>query len=373
MKKQHAWLCTAVFCAFLLGVTLFLFLLPKQDYSQREKRYLAAAPVVSWSGLLDGSVQTQLEDWMADQFPGRDGWVGLNAYWNLATGRNAQQDFYHAKDGYLIAAPAGQDLTNYKKTLQRFDSFAASCGVPASMVLVPSTGWLKEDLLPMGHEPYPDDAMFDLAGELENLTVYDFRQDLLQADIQEPVAYRTDHHLTSWGNYTLYASWREARGLSYLEPGDYAVETSDGFCGTAWSGSGYWLTEPDDLELWDSGVRVDVTITDGGEAPVSGDSLFFRSHLEELDQYPVFLDGNHCQVEIFSPDAPEGSILLIKDSYAHCFATFLAEHYRKVYMLDLRYYRGSISDFIARNAVDEVLFLYGTSTLLTDTNSAWLF
>ena len=41
--------------------------------------------------------------------------------------------------------------------------------------------------------------------------------------------------------------------------------------------------------------------------------------------------------------------------------------------LDLRYYRGKVSDFTADHNVDELLFLYGTSTLLTDTNSAWLF
>lgn len=373
MEKRRNWLCTAVFCLFLFGTAAALFLLPQRTYSEREKRYLAETPDLSWSGILDGSVQKELEAWLADQFPGRDAYVGLNAYWTLASGRNALQKYYFSGEEYLIGAPAGEDLSIFEKSLARFDGFAASCGVPVSMIMVPSTGWLKEPLLPAFHSAYPDEQMFEEASQLEHLTFYDFRQALRQADQTQSVAYRTDHHLTSYGNYILYAAWRQANGLPYLQPEDYAVETVPGFRGTTWSGSGYWLTPPDTLELWDSGAQVAVTITDGGEDPVTGSSLFFRDHLEELDKYPVFLDGNHCQVEIHNPSAPKGTLLLIKDSYAHCFTTFLAGHYETIYMLDLRYYRGSITDFIAEHGVEEVLFFYGTSTLLTDTNSAWLF
>ena len=41
--------------------------------------------------------QEELEEFTADQIPGRDLFVGVNAYWNLATGRNGAQDIYHCK------------------------------------------------------------------------------------------------------------------------------------------------------------------------------------------------------------------------------------------------------------------------------------
>ena len=44
-----------------------------------------------------------------------------------------------------------------------------------------------------------------------------------------------------------------------------------------------------------------------------------------------------------------------------------------MYLLDLRYYRGNVTQLVQDYGVEELLFLYGTSTLLTDTNSAWLF
>lgn len=370
MKKWYPRMLAALFCLFLFVPGILLLFGPKETYSEREKRYLAQGPAWSWEGLLDGSSRTDLEAWLEDQFPGRDAWVGLNAYWTLATGRNAWQDIYLAREDYLLKAPEKLNLENFQKSLKRFESFAADSGLPTSMLLVPTPGAAKEALLPMGHLPYHDELLYETAAEtLDHVALLDPRAALAQGDVY----YHTDHHLTSCGNYQLYTAWREARGLSYLPTEAYVVETIDGFYGTAWSGSGYWLTPPDAVELWDSGATVSVTVSDGGKEPMTADSLFFREHLEELDKYPVFLDGNHTLTEIHNPDAPEGTLLIIKDSYAHGFAPFLADHYQHIYLLDLRFYRGSVTDFIQEKQVEELLYLYGISTLLTDTNSAWLF
>ncbi len=63
---------------------------------------------------------------------------------------------------------------------------------------------------------------------------------------------------------------------------------------------------------------------------------------------------------------------MIRDSYAHCFSTFLAANYENVYLVDLRYYRQSLSQFVAEHPVDKVLYLYRVDNLVSDTNSAWL-
>lgn len=363
-----------MFCLFIGGLAALLLTGPDKAYSENEKRYLSERPEFSWQSAVDSSFQEKLESWVADQFPGRNLWVGLHSYANYFMGRNAQQDIYLAKDGYLINAPSTDDLTMFETTLTRFEAFAEKAGLPATMLMVPSTGWLKEELLPLGHGEYADDRMFDRAEELtDRISCIDLREELRAADRTAPVAYRTDHHLTSFGNYTLYMHWRIAAGKEYLSEESYQVETVRNFYGTTWSGSGYWLTEPDEVQLWDSGVNVTVTISDGGEEDVVSDSLFFRAHLDEADKYPVFLDGNHSLTKICDPEGTEGTLLIIKDSYAHGFVPFLAEHYGTIYMIDLRYYRGRISDFVLENGVDELLFLYGTSTLLTDSNSAWLF
>lgn len=374
MNRMQKWLSPVMFCIILFGLSGWLLFSGSREYSQTEKRYLTKPPQWDWNAVMEGRFQQQLEDWTADQFPARDLWVSIHGYAQLLTGRNSLQDVYLCKDGYLISAPAGQDLTVFQNNLKRFDDFAGACEVPVSMILVPSGGWLKEELLPAGHLTYPDDEQFAFAKEaLEHIALIDPREPLKQADMIRPVQYRTDHHLTAYGSYILSNCWWEHLGLPAAAESDFQVETSEGFYGSSWSGSGYRLTKPDTLELWSTDTPVQVTITDPGKEEIRSDSLFFRDHLKELDQYPVYLDGNHCQTVIENSQGTEGTLLVLKDSYAHCVATMLAERYERIILMDLRYYRGEVSKLIKEYDVDQVLFLYGTSTLLTDTNSAWLF
>ena len=352
---------------------LLSFVLPQQDFSEKEKRYLTAFPEVTAAGLADGTVQTKFEDWFADHFPLRDLWVGLDAYFKLAGGRNAQQEVYCAQDGYLIHAPRNGDTKQFVKNLARFDAFAASTNLPATVLPVPSPGEINADLLPAGHGDYRNDALYTLAGQtLKTSVLLDPREALRAANIARPVYYHTDHHLTAYGCHRLYQFWRESQGLAALPEPAYTVTAYDGFYGTNWSASGLWLTAPDTIELWDSGADVTVTIEDGGAEPVVSDSMFFSAHLKELDKYSVYLDGNHALTTIENPSAAGRTLLVIKDSYAHSFAPFLADDYQTVYLLDLRFYRGSVSSFVKEHGVDELLYLYGIDTLLTDSNSAWL-
>lgn len=373
MKKLYHFLPALVFLVFLAAMALLLLFSPVREYSENEKRYLAGRPEVSAENILSGEAQKELEKFTADQIPGRDFFVGVNAYWNLATGRNAAQDIYYCDEGYLINAPKQADEKIFTDNLTRFDQFAEKLGVPADLVMVPTTGYLMEEVLPAFHKEYQDDALYDLASTLlENIRLVDVRDALKQGKDGGQICYRTDHHLTSYGNYLLYEAYQKANNATYLSRDAYEVTSYDGFYGTDWSGSGYWLVDPDTVEVWDAGLAPTVTLIDGGAEPKVSNDLFYLSHLENLDKYPIFLDGNHAMVTIHNPDAQGGNLLVIRDSYAHCLSTFLAADYQNIYLVDLRYYRQSVSEFVAEHPVDRVLYLYGMDNLITDTNSAWL-
>ena len=68
---------TVLFCAFLAGFGLLHILLPDRTFSPVENRTLAQLPEFSWSALADGSYTAKLETYLEDQFPLRDGWMGL--------------------------------------------------------------------------------------------------------------------------------------------------------------------------------------------------------------------------------------------------------------------------------------------------------
>lgn len=373
-EKLRAILLPAVFIGFL-AVLLALFLLtPDKSYSETEKRYLTTAPEMSAAAVMSGTWQSGLEDYIADQFPGRNLWMGIHAYDNLIWGRNAAQEIYRCKDGYLINAPEAVNMALFETNISRLDQFAAQTGVPATLIPIPQAGYVMENVLPFGHGEYTDGALMEQAvQDLQNVWLLDVSEVLKEALCGGAVYYRTDHHLTSWGNYLVYRAYCQLQGMVAAPAEAYTVRSYDGFYGTTWSGSGYWLTAGDTVELWDSGTPVTVTISDSGSEPKTSDSVFFPEHLKDLDKYPVFLDGNHGLVTIENPAAEHGTLLVIRDSFAHCLSGFLAENYRTVYLVDLRYYRGSLSQFVTDHGVEELLYVYGMDSLLTDTNSAWLY
>ena len=92
--KKHELLTIVLFCGFLLSMTLGFFLLPKSEFSVNEKRFLAEAPDINWDNISSGDWGKDIESYLADHIPGRDFFVGINAYFNLLTGRQAGEDIW---------------------------------------------------------------------------------------------------------------------------------------------------------------------------------------------------------------------------------------------------------------------------------------
>ncbi len=379
-KKSQITL-VALFLAFTIVLTSLFFIFPKSDYSSQEKRYLAKAPVFSLENLFSGELTETLEGseekqgYIADHFPLRSFFVGVNAYWNLLIGSTASNGYYYGDDGYIITKPADTDRS--QKNLELISRFVASYD-EAGLMVAPSAGYMLEEKLPKNHSPYPDERVYEYisANKGDNIMLYDLRDSfggLIKNETD--VYFRTDHHWTQAGAYTAYETFCKANNLEVTQKDAFEVSQHEKFYGTTYSSSGYFLTKPDTLQIWENKAFADsikVTITEGTDTK-EYDSMYFLSHLEEDDMYPVFLDGNHALVTIENKKAKsDDTLLLIKDSFAHSAAPFFAENYSKVYMVDLRYYKLPVSELIASEGIDEILFLYGMNNFCTDTNLAYL-
>ena len=358
--------------------------------------------------VLDGQFMKDVDLYVSDHFPGRHFFVGLDAYYALYTGRNGSNGIYQGKDGYLLTKPveAGPRLT---QNLLAIRNFSEDTGLPVTMMVAPSAGFIYQELLPMNHDVYRDG---EILSEMQKAIQKPFesgadaiRWVVLIGPYQEAkknreagntaetnegggkesgdamdggLYYKTDHHWTSLGAYIAYREVGRALGFTPLEPSDFVISTYDGFYGTSYAKSAYWLTDPDQITLWESrridpeAISVEI-FDDDREEVIRSDSMFFQDRLSESDMYQVFLDGNHSMVRIENQSAPEGKLLIIKDSYGHTIAPFLANHYREIYMVDLRYYRRNpVSQLIAEQGIDQVLFVYSLSGFVSDQNFIWL-
>ncbi len=369
MKKEY--LPGLVFLVFLGIFALLLLVLPPRAYSEREKRYLVTAPQIDAETIRSASLSQTLEEAAADQFPLRDLFVGVNAYAELAEGRNTAQDVLMGKDGRLFAAPA-QDTGKLAANLSAVENYAAQSSVPVFVAAIPQAGYIYGEALPASAPPYDDDrTLARIEESLPDADVLDVSAFLEDNKDAQSVYYKTDHHLTSFGAYLVYIKLCNALGIDPMPSDGFTVELWDGFYGTAFSSSGYWLTQPDKIELWrwDGHEAVTVEIP---ETETRHDGLFFTEHLGSEDKYPVYLDGNHALTHLHNDAAPAGTLLLVKDSFAHCLSCFLAAHYRDIYLVDLRYYKEPVSELAEEVGADTVLVLYGVANLLTDSSLVWL-
>ena len=373
MKTKRSDILTCVlFCTFLAIMFALYLVLPGQSFSEKEKRVLAENPQLTWDTLASGEYGEKIETYLADHIPGRDFFVGLNAYYDLLSGRQVTKDVYLAEGDRIVEKPVVWNDAQVQKNMKAINAFAETIGQKVDLMIVPSAGFYLQDSVKGLADPYTDDAIigsiYDLAGD--NVTGVDLTG--VFGNVEDPgsLYYRTDHHWTSKGAYLAYQGYMQSLGREFTAQDAFTVTTHGGFYGSTYSRSGLWLTGSENVELWDSGKEFTVTNTETNEVH---DGLFYEERLEELDKYTVYLDGNHTLVRIQNPAAAgKGKLLVIRDSYANCLGTFLAESYEEVVLIDLRYYKNPVSELLATEEFTDVLVSYSIGNFMTDANVIWL-
>ena len=145
---------------------------------------------------------------------------------------------------------------------------------------------------------------------------------------------------------------------------------SGSFYGTTYSSSGAAWVRPDTIHtvIPEGGTKGHVTVTGYPEGLPIESSLYHPEKLEVKDKYAYFLGGNQPLCVIQNPDAPDGKLLVIRDSYSDSLAPFLAEQFQEVHLFDLRYNNMSVQQYVADNGIDQVLVLYSVANFSTDMN-----
>lgn len=369
-KFSQRLLCL-LFVLALFAMALLFWLLPKDSFSEKEKRYLEKAPELSWDSLSSGDFGEKAEKYMADHLPFRDFLVGLNANVQRLMGLQATKDIYVGKSGRLYEAPYRENAAATEENMEYINAFAEKLGRKVDFMLVPSAGYMMQEDIEGLKDPYIDReliaAAYGQAGE--NVRCIDLLETFGEAD-RERLYYRTDHHWTGYGAWLAYREYMDFLGRESRDEADYSLSYIPGFYGSTYSRSCLWQIPPEDMEVWDDGGNYTLSFSDReGEF----DSLFFPERLDSGDMYTYWLDGNHPLVRIENQDTEaQGSLLVIRDSYSNCLGCFLAGSYKTVVLADLRYYKDSLWELYEQEGFDNVLIAYSIGNFLTDKNLLWL-
>ncbi len=367
IKIRRTVVC--LLCIGILSLSVYLLASPKKEFSENENRYLAKFPSFSASTLLSGEYTESLGDWLADHFPQRDFFVGLKSGVEIASGRKEINHVYVAQDDYLIESYAKpQNTERITDTLVSFYDKIDTRKVDVDLMLVPTAVTIYNDKLP-AHAPLSDQtttasAIYDACG----IPAVDCTDRLFEGTARGQLYYRTDHHWTTLGAYCGYLAYCDAKKMTPVSLESLTAQTvTDTFAGTLYSKVNDYSHPKDTITIYTNPADdLTVTYVDTGEVT---DSLYNLDYAAEKDKYSLFLNNIHPLVVIEnSTAASQDALMLIKDSYANSMVPFLAHHYKKIYVLDTRYYRDGPSSFLAEHGdITDVLLLYNMNTLDGDT------
>jgi len=381
-KMTPVRLMIGLFAVLLLSVPIVTIALPKQEFSEVENRSLKEFPTlltpedsegnkdINWNYITrrdENSFMDDIEVYYADHLVAREHWVKAKNKMELLVGKDEINDVYTVDD-QMIQVFKKYDQKLVDVSLTSMNTFAQNhTEIPVAVMLAPTAQELNFSKMPSYNGYLSQKAFIDYCYEqLEGMTTIDCLS-FISEHKDEYVFYRTDHHWTSLGAYYAYCSAAKALGISAYGLNEFDIETaSSDFRGTLYSNTLDDGVTPDSIDYYhlkNNAPEITMTVHDGEKETVY-DSLYVRDYLNVKDKYSSFTGSNQPIITIETSVDNGKSLLMIKDSYAHSLVPFLANHYSKITMVDLRYmYRdlNTMFDLYGYQPVDEysqILFVY---------------
>ena len=378
MNYRQSVNIAAVFLLLIFGFAIATVLKPSNERSETENRLLEQKPDLTWNALISGKFSEDYEAYLSDQFVVRDGWISLKTAFERAALRQEAEDVYFARDNYLIEKHTGvftaETAERNIQTLSAFFTNLSKFMDPGHLtaMVVPNAVDILRDKLPPFADPYDEEIYLQkIAGALPEGVWFD-SSSVLRQHSGEELYYRTDHHWKTLSAYYTFEAWAGEKGLA----GDSAfsfrpVTVTDSFEGTIASRLGI-VGRADSIERFDPEIPFDYYLIYNQSDDIRN-TVYQDSFLERKDKYAYFYGGNFGLIQAKMPEHETGrKLLVIKDSYAHCFVPFTYALFDQVDMLDTRYYNASISALIGQENYTDILFLFNAAGFAEETSLARL-
>ena len=356
-KSKYSLAVTISFFALIVGFSVASVVIPDAKTSKEERRHYATKPKLTWETIADGSYMGDLEEYLLDQFAGRDWFRTLKTEVETGLFGKADANGYVRYEDGLYQLDTDWKETNVTRAAKAFATLQQELFLDANVyyALIPD----KIYFLPEEYYPAQDDAWV-IAQMQEHLT------DALYIDLYPYLTiddyYRTDLH---WQQEKI----TDVAGVLHdtMNPGttvgEYRTELiTDEFYGGYAGGSAYETT-PDSLYAVTSKVIEGAKVFDYEKSETV--SIYAPEKIDGMDPYDYFLWGARALLTIENPACENGKkLLMFRDSFGSSIAPLLIEGYEEITLVDLRYISADyMTQLIDVTEYDDVLFLYSQRIL----------
>ncbi|MCR4605263.1 MAG: hypothetical protein K5639_04615 [Eubacterium sp.] len=197
--------------------------------------------------------------------------------------------------------------------------------------------------------------------------VINLKEALLKHKI-EYIFYNTDHHWTSLGAKYAFLEYMKDKVVS-----EESSLVTDDFLGTDYNKIHYYKNK-DAINKYSIAEADGATmeIDDSGDV-VKKDGIYDESALNSEDKYNYFLSGNYSRITIDTKAKTDKTLLVVKDSFTNSLIPFLCREYKRIVMIDLRYVKSSIFDYLPDGEMPkDVLIVCNEEKFMQDTHQMYL-
>ena len=358
-EKRGALVLTLLFSLLLCGIAIWQICLPDLALSDAERRSLKQQPSLTVSGVMDGSYFSDLEGYLLDQFPARQGFRTINAA--LRFYGYAQKE---VNGVYLAGDSAGKLLyplnetgvaTSVKKLRAVMDRYLSES--KCYLAIIPDKNYYlaaEHGQLCLDYE-----RMFRLLEDgLSGMEAID-----LTGALNAACYYRTDTH---WRQTALTGVVLQLAGSMDFTPNlPERTDCYSPFYGVLYGQSALPLT-PDTICYLNAEWLGGVTVTNYETGKT--ETVYQLDKAAGMDAYDLFLGGASALLTIENPNAnSEQELIVFRDSFFSSLAPLLIGSYQKITLVDLRYIHpdllGNYIDFHGQTV------LFALSTLVLNDGS----
>lgn len=418
--KLYKVILPCVFVGMLvLGLFVSLLIPLRPSFSENEKRELASFPSFSLSSLLDGSFFRGIDAWFSDTFPFREAMISANEKLenlrgfgdriyglnneivnnNIPPQSNTQElptestteekeptvpdqlgEVVQKLANVVVIGNAGYEYCSFNqsvadkyasivnKTAQRLSGKAKVCSmlVPTSIDITMSDSVRKEKNITTCDQKAGMEYIYGkMSPDVTPINIYK----AMRMHRDEYIYFRTDHHWTALGAYYAYEEFAKVKNFSPITLDKFEKKSFGEFLGSFYTNtnSSAMKKEPDELYAYMPPYKTKLQYTQPDGKVIDWYLVNDTSSYPISQKYSAFTAADNPYTVIENLERKKGkTCVIIKESFANAVIPYIVYNYKKVYVIDYRYYKQGFISLAEKVNANDVIFINNMSAVRSD-------